>query len=72
VKGSSGHAVNHAHGFYRTFRWQSGYGAFSVSRRHVPVIGDYILRQEEHHREQRLWPLLEPPPAESAAAKLSG
>ncbi|HSU13759.1 IS200/IS605 family transposase [Longimicrobium sp.] len=69
VKGSSAHAMNHAHGFYRTFRWQSGYGAFSVSKRHVPIITEYILNQEEHHREQRLWPLLEPPPAQPAEAK---
>ncbi|HEX8242890.1 MAG TPA: IS200/IS605 family transposase [Longimicrobium sp.] len=61
VKGSSAHAVNHATGIYRTFRWQGGYGAFSVSKRHVPLITEYVLRQEEHHREQRLWWLLEPP-----------
>jgi putative transposase len=65
VKGSCAHAINHAHGIYRTFRWQTGYGAFSVSKRHVPLITDYILRQEQHHREQRLWPDLEPTPAET-------
>jgi putative transposase len=69
VKGSSAHAINHASGIYQTFRWQGGYGAFSVSKRHVPIISDYVLNQEEHHREQRLWPLLEPPPAEPAEAK---
>lgn len=61
VKGSSA-PLNHAAGIHRAFRWQGGYGAFSVSKRHVPLVADYILRQEEHHRDQRTWPLLEPPP----------
>jgi len=62
VKGSSAHALNHATGMHRIFRWQGGYGVFSVSKRHIPLITEYILRQEEHHRDQRTWPLLEPPP----------
>ena len=32
------------------FRWQSGYGAFAVSRSVVPRVTRYIERQEEHHR----------------------
>jgi putative transposase len=32
------------------FYWQQGYGAFSVSPSHVPVLIDYIANQEEHHR----------------------
>src|SRR5688572_26610917 len=35
----------------REFRWQRGYGAFSVSRDRVPVVVRYIQRQEEHHRK---------------------
>jgi REP element-mobilizing transposase RayT len=34
------------------FAWQNGYGAFSVSPGHVPVLKDYIARQEEHHRRR--------------------
>jgi len=67
VKGSSAHAINHASGIHKAFRWQGGYGAFSISKRHVPIISDYILNQEEHHRELRLWPLLEPPPEPAEA-----
>ncbi len=33
-----------------TFRWQQGYGAFSVSPSHVDELGQYILGQMEHHR----------------------
>lgn len=32
------------------FAWQRGYGAFSVSRSRMPVVAQYIRRQEEHHR----------------------
>ena len=31
------------------FRWQRGYGAFSVSESQAPVVRGYIDRQEEHH-----------------------
>ena len=36
----------------RAFRWQRGFGAFSVSRDRVPVVVRYIQRQEEHHRKR--------------------
>jgi REP element-mobilizing transposase RayT len=34
------------------FHWQNGYGAFSVSPGHVEPLGEYIERQEEHHRKE--------------------
>jgi putative transposase len=36
----------------RTFRWQDGYGAFSVSPSHVPALKQYIAKQEQHHRTE--------------------
>lgn len=32
------------------FRWQGGYGAFSVSQSQVESVAEYIANQEEHHR----------------------
>jgi REP element-mobilizing transposase RayT len=32
------------------FAWQLGYGAFSVSKSHVPGVLKYIQNQEAHHR----------------------
>jgi len=32
------------------FAWQSGYGAFSVSKSAAGEVSAYIARQEEHHR----------------------
>ena len=34
----------------KTFAWQPGYGAFSVSPSHRSPVCRYIERQEEHHR----------------------
>jgi putative transposase len=33
------------------FRWQNGYGAFSVSPSNVEQVKTYIANQEEHHRK---------------------
>ncbi len=33
----------------RSFGWQLGYGAFSVSKSHVPEVLKYIANQEMHH-----------------------
>lgn len=38
-------------GELRTFIWQQGYGAFSVSRSAIPDVERYIANQEEHHRK---------------------
>lgn len=35
---------------HRHFAWQSGYGAFSVSRSNVEAVYNYIANQEQHHR----------------------
>jgi len=35
----------------RTFSWQAGYGAFSVSRSNVDSVTRYIASQEEHHKK---------------------
>jgi hypothetical protein len=35
---------------YSVFRWQAGYGAFSVSQSNAGRVKTYIANQEEHHR----------------------
>ena len=58
LKGSSSHLANHEvlpHGF----KWQGGYSAGSVSRRLLPIVRNYVLRQEEHHREGTIYPAAE-------------
>jgi len=35
---------------FRTFYWQNGYGAFSVSQSNVKEVKLYIEKQKEHHK----------------------
>ncbi|HET6387435.1 MAG TPA: IS200/IS605 family transposase [Armatimonadota bacterium] len=50
AKGASSHLVTHGYEAGAPFRWQAGFGGFTVSRWDVPKIQDYIRRQPEHHR----------------------
>ena len=59
VKGVSSRFVNHALESSEPFKWQGGYGAFSVSRWDVEKIVAYIQRQKEHHHTAELWQELE-------------
>ncbi|HYH79661.1 MAG TPA: transposase [Longimicrobium sp.] len=59
LKGTSSHLVTHVLQSPEPFKWQGGYGVFSVSKRHVPVVRDYVLNQERHHRDGPLHHQLE-------------
>ncbi|MGB6220619.1 IS200/IS605 family transposase [Haloferula sp.] len=37
-------------GVFTNFRWQAGYGVFSVSQSNVEAVAEYVRNQEEHHR----------------------
>ncbi len=49
LKGNSSHYLNQAGAFPYKFRWQSGYGAFSVSHSQLAKVKDYIANQQVHH-----------------------
>jgi putative transposase len=51
VKANSSKWVHEKWPEHRTFGWQQGYGAFSVSRSGIKDVEDYITNQEEHHRK---------------------
>ena len=36
---------------YKNFRWQDGYGAFSIGQSSVPAVKRYIAQQKEHHKK---------------------
>jgi putative transposase len=55
LKGSSSHLANHEV-LPRGFKWQGGYSASSISPRYVHRVRDYVLRQEEHHRDGNTFP----------------
>jgi putative transposase len=56
VKGSSSHLVTHMLAQETQFRWQAGYGAFSLRRDDVPVVRHYVGRQREHHASNTIEP----------------
>jgi REP element-mobilizing transposase RayT len=49
LKSSSSKWVNEQGLCKGQFRWQAGYGAFSVSQSQRPVVIQYIMQQHEHH-----------------------
>lgn len=52
VKGVSSHFVTHKLGYKDSFKWQGGYGAFTLAKADVPHCRDYVLNQEQHHRDR--------------------
>ena len=54
VKGSSSHLINHEIKPGEFFKWQGGYGAFTVSRKDLDLVANYIKNQAIHHRQKSL------------------
>ena len=52
VKRSSSKWIKSKGSMLVKFRWQNGYGVFSVGRTEVGRVKSYIVRQEEHHRKR--------------------
>ena len=52
IKGSSSKWINERKFTMSRFQWQEGYGAFSYSKKELPVIIDYIKNQEQHHHQK--------------------
>ena len=52
LKCNSSKWIRQMNGYYHTFEWQEGYGAFSVSPSLIDKTTNYIQRQEEHHRKR--------------------
>ena len=51
VKATSSHWLNNDEPNLPEFKWQAGFGIFSVSPREVESVRRYIENQEEHHRK---------------------
>ena len=52
VKGESSEWINNERLSSSLFRWQEGYGAFSYTKKEIPVVCNYIHCQEEHHKKE--------------------
>ena len=36
---------------YSKFKWQDGYGGFSIGTLQIPTLKKYLAKQKEHHRK---------------------
>jgi putative transposase len=70
LKGSSSHLVAQAIRPCTFFRWQGGYGAFTVRKSDVPVVRQYILDQRDRHHRGALLSEFERFPVKPAEAGL--
>ena len=53
IKANSFRFINEKNRVKGEFEWQGGFGAFSVGHSQVNMVVNYILNQEEHHRNKK-------------------
>ena len=63
IKGSSSHFIN-INSDLKTFYWQNGYGAHSLSAKGIPFVIKYIVNQKQKHASDHLVDVLENMPVE--------
>jgi putative transposase len=51
LKAGSSKWIHEEYRSLRSFSWQDGYGAFTVSKSNIPEVIRYIQNQREHHRK---------------------
>ncbi len=49
LKSSSSKWIKTLGSHYKSFAWQRGYGAFSISGSHAEALNLYIVNQQQHH-----------------------
>ena len=59
LKGASAYAINHINGSDGKFKWQEGYGALSIGERSLTRVVAYVVKQKEHHSENKMIAVLE-------------
>ncbi|RZK91458.1 MAG: IS200/IS605 family transposase [Pedobacter sp.] len=52
IKNNSSKFVNEKNWVKGNFQWQEGYGAFSYAHSQLQNVYNYILNQEEHHKQK--------------------
>ena len=50
IKSNSSRWINEVHPSGQTFRWQRGYGAFTMNQRNEGYLRTYIANQKRHHQ----------------------
>ena len=52
LKKSSSKWIKHQDASFRSFKWQEGYGAFTIGQSNVAALKRYIELQKNHHRRR--------------------
>ena len=52
LKGGSSNWIHENFPALSAFKWQDGYGAFTVSKSNLPEVIQYVEGQREHHRKK--------------------
>ena len=55
IKGATSHLMTHELRPGIFFKWQGGYGAFTVQKSGIPKAVAYIQGQREHHKDGQVW-----------------
>ena len=56
IKGVSSHFVHEQLPGNEIFRWQEGYGVFSLGRNQLKHVLAYVQNQKRHHASGKTWP----------------
>lgn len=59
IKSESAGAVRRCFKDRKSFKWQVGYGCFSLNAHDFDRVVSYVANQKEHHRKDELWELYE-------------
>ena len=62
IKGASSRMMNEQLTGASAFKWQRGYGAFSLSFTDLDAAEYYVRNQEHHHTVGAIWPVWEETP----------
>lgn len=54
IKSDTARWIHHSFPHRRDFKWQHGYGAFTISASNDTSLRDYIRNQEHHHGQKQL------------------
>lgn len=54
LKGASAFAINHMPGSDGLFKWQSGYGALTISESLLETVARYAAGQKDHHKNRTI------------------
>ena len=52
IKNNSSKFINQKQWYPHKFNWQTGYGAFSYTHSHRPIVIKYIENQQKHHQTE--------------------